>query len=64
MAFKRFQMIANYCICIQRLTKVMRREGWRPTDPMLNINWPLEISEISQKDSMHPLLTPEFKGIE
>jgi len=38
--------------------------GLHPTDPMLSVNWPLEISELSQRDSMHPLLTPEFKGIE
>lgn len=32
-------------------------------DPILAIPWPLPISNVSQKDSRHPFLTDEFKGI-
>jgi len=33
-------------------------------DPSLAIEWPLEISEMSDRDRHHPMLTAEFKGIE
>jgi dTDP-4-dehydrorhamnose 3,5-epimerase len=32
-------------------------------DAMLNINWPSEISIISQKDKSYPNLDNNFKGI-
>jgi len=35
----------------------------RYNDPMHSINWPLPITEISQRDKNHPLLTLDFKGI-
>jgi len=37
--------------------------GIRYDDPLLNISWPLAPSEISEKDTNHPLLTKDFKGI-
>ena len=39
-------------------------EGGVPyNDPRLNIEWPLEIADISDRDLMHPLINPEFQGI-
>ena len=35
----------------------------RYDDPMINISWPLAISDISEKDQAHPLLPEDFKGI-
>lgn len=32
-------------------------------DPTVNISWPLPVTEISVKDSRHPFLTKEFKGL-
>lgn len=32
-------------------------------DPMLNIPWPVAITDISKRDSFHPALKPDFKGI-
>lgn len=32
-------------------------------DPMVGITWPLEIADISERDSNHPALTPAFEGI-
>lgn len=32
-------------------------------DPRLAITWPQEITEISERDRTHPLLTAEFEGI-
>jgi len=37
--------------------------GLSPTDPMLSIAWPLPFADLSQRDSMHAYLTPEFGGI-
>ena len=33
-------------------------------DPSLAIAWPLEMTELSQKDAMHPLIDAKFKGIQ
>jgi len=32
-------------------------------DPRLNISWPLEMTELSHKDVMHPLIDSKFKGV-
>jgi dTDP-4-dehydrorhamnose 3,5-epimerase len=37
--------------------------GLRYNDPMINIAWPLEVTEISEKDQKYPLLSEEFEGI-
>lgn len=36
--------------------------GLRFNDPVLDISWPLAVSDISDKDGKHPLITPEFSG--
>ncbi len=33
-------------------------------DPRLKIAWPIEISEMSDRDRNHPTLSPEFSGVE
>jgi len=37
--------------------------GVRYDDPKINISWPLEITDISKKDKLHPLLPEDFRGI-
>jgi dTDP-4-dehydrorhamnose 3,5-epimerase len=37
--------------------------GLCPTDPRLQIPWPLPITQLSPRDSAHPLLLPSFEGI-
>jgi dTDP-4-dehydrorhamnose 3,5-epimerase len=37
--------------------------GLNAADPALAIAWPLPITDISDRDRNHPLLTPEFTGI-
>jgi dTDP-4-dehydrorhamnose 3,5-epimerase len=37
--------------------------GIRYDDPAIGIEWPIEISSVSERDLKHPLLTREFKGI-
>ena len=38
--------------------------GICPNDPLININWPIEIQEISVRDLQHPILDSQFKGID
>lgn len=38
--------------------------GLCPTDSKLGILWPLDFSELSQRDAQHPLITDHFKGIQ
>lgn len=37
--------------------------GVRWDDPLLAIDWPLDPTDISQRDQDHPLLTDEFEGL-
>lgn len=37
--------------------------GCRYDDPRLNIDWPLDVTEISQRDLSHPRLAEDFMGI-
>ena len=37
--------------------------GLRFDDPSLSIQWPLPVSEISERDTMHPLVQSTFKGL-
>jgi len=37
--------------------------GLCPTDPELSISWPLPVSDLSERDRNHPLLTAEFTGL-
>jgi dTDP-4-dehydrorhamnose 3,5-epimerase len=38
-------------------------EGISPTDPRINIHWPLPVGDLSDRDTKHPPLTPAFTGI-
>ena len=37
--------------------------GFRYNDPFLNVKWPLTLTEISERDQAHSLLTSKFNGI-
>ena len=37
--------------------------GLNPLDPMLSINWPLPITEMSKKDSQNLMLNHQFQGV-
>ena len=37
--------------------------GLNPHDAKLSIDWPLEVSDISQRDQSHPLMDENFSGI-
>jgi len=32
-------------------------------DPMLAVRWPLSITELSERDRLHPMLTHDFRGL-
>lgn len=38
--------------------------GLRFDDPRLDINWPLPIVDLSERDSQHPVITPDFTGLD
>lgn len=37
--------------------------GIQYADPAININWPLAVTNISDRDAQHPLLDTNFKGV-
>lgn len=37
--------------------------GVSPTDPAVQIGWPLPIGDLSVRDAQHPALPPKFRGI-
>jgi dTDP-4-dehydrorhamnose 3,5-epimerase len=37
--------------------------GLNPRDPFLTIAWPFDMTELSDKDARHPLLTHDFHGL-
>ena len=37
--------------------------GIRFNDPAINISWPLAVTDISERDLMHPVVSNDFKGI-
>lgn len=37
--------------------------GLNPTDPRLNISWPLKISHLSERDKLHPMLDNAYTGV-
>jgi dTDP-4-dehydrorhamnose 3,5-epimerase len=37
--------------------------GVRFDDPLLKISWPLPVTDLSERDRKHPLVTPDFAGL-
>ena len=37
--------------------------GLNPADPLLNIAWPIDLTDLSPRDLTHPFLTNQFPGI-
>ncbi len=46
---------ASYCSAHER--------GLNYADQKINISWPLDISEISDRDQTHPMIADDFEGI-
>ena len=61
-----FQALKENCELLYLHTEFYSPEhegGVRYNDPKLEIKWPLEITESSDKDERYPLLTQDLKGI-
>lgn len=60
-----FQTLSDDCELVYLHSTFYNSEyerGVNPLDPVVNINWPLAISEISDRDSKHRMLQ-DFQGI-
>ncbi len=61
-----FQTLQDNCELLYHHTAAYM-PGWeggiRYDDPFVGINWPLEVSEISERDQAYPLITESFKGV-
>jgi dTDP-4-dehydrorhamnose 3,5-epimerase len=61
-----FQALSDDCEMLYFHTAAycaVAEAGVRPTDPALAIAWPLSISEISDRDANHSLLSSDYAGI-
>ena len=61
-----FQCLEDNCELIYHHSEFYKPNsegGIRHDDPMININWPLPVTVVSQRDQSHPRLDGNFKGI-
>lgn len=61
-----FQALTEDCelIYLHTMTYHSEAEGaLNVVDPRLNIAWPLPVSDLSERDSNHPFISPDFQGI-
>jgi dTDP-4-dehydrorhamnose 3,5-epimerase len=61
-----FQTLTNDCELIYHHTSFYTPNsegGFRYDDPIFNIQWPLSVSEISERDLNHPYVNNTFEGI-
>ena len=62
-----FQTLEENCELLYLHTEFYSPEhesGVRYNDPKVGIKWPLEATDISERDKNHPLLAEDFSGIE
>jgi dTDP-4-dehydrorhamnose 3,5-epimerase len=62
-----FQALTESCQLLYLHTNIYHPDAegaLNAQDPKLNINWLLEITEMSERDHNHPMLKTDFKGIE
>jgi len=61
-----FQCLSENCELIYHHSELYTpnaESGIRYDDPRINIEWPLPVTELSQRDESHPYLDGNFKGI-
>ena len=61
-----FQCLSQNCELIYHHTEFYKpgsEGGIRYNDPVIGIEWPLEVTTISARDQSHPYLDENFKGI-
>lgn len=62
-----FQTLTDECELLYLHTAAYAPEAERgldPRDPMLAVDWPLKISELSPRDAKLPLLGSDFRGLD
>ena len=62
-----FQTLSDECNLIYMHSSIFSSDSegaFNALDPKLAITWPIEITEISERDSKHPMINDRFKGIE
>jgi len=62
-----FQTVEGNCELLYFHTEFYSHEhegGVRYDDPKIGIKWPLEVTDVSERDEKHPLLGEDFSGIE
>ena len=61
-----FETLSNECELIYHHTQFYTASaegGIKYSDPKININWPLPVTHISERDNQHSLLDENFKGL-
>jgi dTDP-4-dehydrorhamnose 3,5-epimerase len=61
-----FQALDDDCEVLYLTTSAYdpdNERGLYPLDPVLGIEWPLAVANLSPRDAAHPLLGPDFDGI-
>lgn len=61
-----FQALEDHCEMLYLHTESYspsHEGGIRHDDPRVGIRWPLEISDLSDRDSGHPLLKTDYQGL-
>ena len=61
-----FQTLSDDCELLylhSELYMYKYEAGIQPTDPLINVTWPLNFYDISARDTEHPLLNEQFIGI-
>ncbi len=61
-----FQTLTDHCELIYHHSAFYTaggEGGIRHNDPLLTIQWPLTVTQLSEKDISHPLLSEQFKGL-
>lgn len=62
-----FQALSDDCELIYLHSSAYIKESEaavNANDQMIAINWPLEITEMSERDKFHPMLSSDFEGLE
>lgn len=61
-----FQTMSNDCELLYHHSEYYKpgvEGGIRYNEPQINIQWPLPVTEVSDRDANHPYLTDHFKGL-
>jgi dTDP-4-dehydrorhamnose 3,5-epimerase len=61
-----YQALTDNCELIYLHTGFYTADGegaLNAMDPMLSINWPLDVADISDRDRNHPMLDSNFEGV-